>query len=687
MNELILNKINHKPLLIEKIFPYTINRPLIFQILLKSDISLKESLKIAFKSLKKNNNFDNETNEEFYRFIDYRLIFEKNLYEEYLINIDYTLKSLKNLSYYSFFMRYFNKIINDNLNPKYEINNNKAFNNFVLDYFQYHKKFCLYIFYDIKSNFELLKKFEYLEPDIDLIFFIYDCFSGIDDNIKSELIKQNLKVKNIYFAFVEEKNFEDKNIFKQLKEYIDIINNLKNKNDIKKINLKHLGTKENIIMNYLYENNLKINLEKLEKVEFDENKYLTIYDKFIHSYKLISIFNNKNFFNLIIITPEIFNNIKEINKAQEEYLLNKLNLLGQNNNNDNDLKIIFFDFKNNSPYQDDFIYFCEKYLSNIKNINTIVINNIGKTHYEIDTKKNIKKPLMNFNLLKNIICENKINLNNLGIVDEIREFIDLFFYTNNLLYKINTTYFLFYSNELNIFDIIDKNNIIFSYELGKLKIDFDNIIYEIYNKKELYIKKSKDIDINVINIKKTLKKLNKYFYMDLKGDTDLINQINSFNIDTNILKDKIQKDNVIKELGTLRTIFKVKKIFEGCANLRKIRQKIFNKKKVYKLGIFKTKESDIFGFFFKFNNNNNYYNAKFIYNFIFTTNTNIFNYVLDDEAFVKEGSLFVKEYTTEDEILKIKMHFKFPEHIDIENSEIYFLKNLIQTTKNKYLDY
>ena len=88
MNELILNKINHKPLLIEKIFPYTINRPLIFQILLKNDISLKESLKIAFKSLKKNNNFDNETNEEFYRFIDYRLIFEKNYIS---VNIIYIL--------------------------------------------------------------------------------------------------------------------------------------------------------------------------------------------------------------------------------------------------------------------------------------------------------------------------------------------------------------------------------------------------------------------------------------------------------------------------------------------------------------------------------------------------------------------------------------------------------------------
>ena len=146
MNKLILNKINHKPLLIEKIFPYTINRPLIFQILLKNDISLKESLKIAFKSLKKNNNFDNETNEEFYRFIDYRLIFEKNLNEEYLINIDYILKSSNELIYFNFFRRYFDKIINDNLNPKYEINIYKALYNFIIDYFQYHKKILfLYI--------------------------------------------------------------------------------------------------------------------------------------------------------------------------------------------------------------------------------------------------------------------------------------------------------------------------------------------------------------------------------------------------------------------------------------------------------------------------------------------------------------------------------------------------------------
>ena len=118
--------------------------------------------------------------------------------------------------------------------------------------------------------------------------------------------------------------------------------------------------------------------------------------------------------------------------------------------------------------------------------------------------------------MKNIICENTINLNNWEIGNEIKEFIDLFFYTNNLVYKINTSYFLFYLNELNLFDIIDKYNTFFSYEINNLKIYFDNIIYEIYNKNELNIKQCKDIVINFLNIIKTLKKLKKNYDMDLK---------------------------------------------------------------------------------------------------------------------------------------------------------------------------
>ena len=674
MNKLILHKINHKPLLIEKIFPYTINRPLIFQILLKEDLSLKKSLKIAFKTLKKTNDLNGETNETFYRFISYRLIFEKNLYEEYLINLDYILNTFKNSFYFNFFQRYFFKVIGNNMDIKYKIIKDEALNNFILDYSQYHKKFCLYIYLDIKQNLELLKKLKlkYIEYDIDLIFFIDDKLLGIDDNIKSELINQNFKVKNIYFAFVEGNKSENEINFQQIKEYIDIINKMKNKNNIKNISLKYLGRKGNIFINYLYENNLYINLENLEKVEYNENKYLTLYEKFILRCKLNLIFNKKYFFNLIIITPEDFNNIKEINEEKKKYLINKLNFFEQNNNN-TDLKFMLLDFQNNSPYQENFIYFCEKYLSNINGVNTVLIFNVGTTNEKIECKKYIKKPLINFYLLKNIIYENKIGINKGEIGNEIKEFIDLFFCTDNLLYKIYTQHFLFYSNELKIFDIIDKKNIIVPFEIKSLKIYFDNIIYEIYDKKELNIKQCENKDFNFLNIKKTLKYLKKNFNLDLKGEVDIINKINSYNIDSNILTDKIQYDIVIKELGTLRTIFKSKKIFEGEPGFKKISRKLFNKKNVYRLAIFNTIESDIFGFCFKLNYKKNESN----FSFLFTSNTEILNNVWDDDIFIKDGPLFIKEYITENELFMIKNYViakkKFVDDI-INYSEIYYLK-------------
>ena len=399
-------------------------------------------------------------------------------------------------------------------------------------------------------------------------------------------------------------------ILKQLKDYIDIINKLKNKNNIKKINIQYLQDRENFLINYLFENNINIKLESLDKVEYIEDKFLTVYEKFNLRYKLRTIFNNKDLFNLIIITPEDFNNIKEITEAKKNNLINKLNLCEQNNNNNNtDLKIILFDFQNNSPYQENFIFFCEKYLSDINNINIIVIRNFGKINFKLDYKNNIKKPLIHFKLLEKIIFENKINVYNNEVINEMREFIDLFFNTENLLYKINTGSFLIYSNELNIFDILN-----------------------------------------------------------------IINQINSYNFDSTLLKDKMQYDFVIKELGTFLAIFKIKKKFEGNPNLVKIKSKLFNKKNVYKLVIFQTIESDLYGFCF----DSNFKNKKPInnFNFLFTTNTNIFNDIFDDNIFVNVGPFFVKEYITDNQLLKIKNKL-FINNNFINYSELYFLKKFL----------
>ena len=162
--------------------------------------------------------------------------------------------------------------------------------------------------------------------------------------------------------------------------------------------------------------------------------------------------------------------------------------------------------------------------------------------------------------------------------------------------------------------------------------------------------------------------------MDLKGDVDIINQINSYNFDSTLLKDKMQYDFVIKELGTFLAIFKIKKIFEGNPNLVKIKSKLFNKKNVYKLVIFQTIESDLYGFCFDSNFKNKMPINNF--NFLFTTNTNIFNDIFDDNIFVNVGPFFVKEYITDNQLLKIKNKL-FINNNFINYSELYFLKKFL----------
>ena len=60
---------------------------------------------------------------------------------------------------------------------------------------------------------------------------------------------------------------------------------------------------------------------------------------------------------LNIITPNDFNNIKNLNQDEINNLKNKLNQI-ENNKEETDAKTLFIDFENNSPYQENFIYFC-----------------------------------------------------------------------------------------------------------------------------------------------------------------------------------------------------------------------------------------------------------------------------------------------------------------------------------------
>ena len=513
MNRLILNKIKHKNLLIEKIFPYSRKRPIILLILFNNDYLLKESVKKAFKSLKKNNNLGSDINEIFKKFISYRKVFETNLYEEYFLNFDYLLDCFKNVY---FFQELLYTIIKNYQELDYEI-----FYNFILDYFHWHKKFCLYIYPDREPNIQFIKKLGKnmsninIEIEIDLIIFLDGVNLGNNENTKTVFEQLNLKVKNIYLAFAKKKNFTLKKFSIQIEKIIDFINNLKNKETIKKISVKHLSNKWKYFLEYL--NKHKLYLEGLENIEYSE-KNMTLYQKFISRYSIYNYINKNIFCKLIVITPDDFNNIKELKEEQKHNLKYKLNSFEHNGHiNNTNLKMLVLDFENNSPYQHNFIYFCRNYLAYDDNINTVIINNIGKINSQINCKKNIKDSLMHFEKLDNIVYENNLNNNDIN-ENEIKELISFLFYTENLVYlttifsKNNKLQFLLYSNKFYIKNIINKIN------LNKqdiiIKIYFDNIIYELnFCNKELILAQSnsnsEDTEINVDEIIIMINKIKK----------------------------------------------------------------------------------------------------------------------------------------------------------------------------------
>jgi len=79
----ILNKIKAKQLLLQTIFPFTYNRPMIIPYLLEKDLLLENSMKNLYKSLKKTTNF----HPKLIKYFIHSLISEKNIEKILLKNI------------------------------------------------------------------------------------------------------------------------------------------------------------------------------------------------------------------------------------------------------------------------------------------------------------------------------------------------------------------------------------------------------------------------------------------------------------------------------------------------------------------------------------------------------------------------------------------------------------------------
>ena len=95
----------------------------------------------------------------------------------------------------------------------------------------------------------------------------------------------------------------------------------------------------NIVLHNLFNYKKQYNFDFLEKIVLNDESLSNVYQKFLLRYSLNYCFSKKIWGNLNIITPDDFNNIKNLNQDEINNLKNKINQI-ENNKEETDAKTI-----------------------------------------------------------------------------------------------------------------------------------------------------------------------------------------------------------------------------------------------------------------------------------------------------------------------------------------------------------
>ena len=409
----ILNKIHNKPLLMQKIFPYLLNRPTILVHLISDDNKLKSHLNNVFSGVKKKtNNLEKELidNLKYYSFL--REVFY-NLYKwyfkinQYIINeklfdqadLDLETNLYNNLEKFLQTSKYQNilknsikkKIVFDYLSSLDNIPvfyNNVTSNN---DYIKY-----------IENKTQTTKKKINLVLLIDEKKFINYYIPDIIKINQIEIIKiRNKTIDDLFlylnqFFYNQEKTIKNVNciyfhneIYKNY--FIDNYSN-KTNNDKYQCLISMIIDKYNLKEN-LYTKSLFKIFEYLIEIKIENLDIIYIYEQFKIYYYIINFFPSLSSINNYIIHFQK-NNQMNINY----YIINNKVIININNNQ---LKI------------KDLILFINSFINNHKNIQYLYIVNQGKLIKE--ENEEIEENL-DVNNLKEFMFVNKSSYNNIEII-------------------------------------------------------------------------------------------------------------------------------------------------------------------------------------------------------------------------------------------------------------------------------
>ena len=539
----ILYKINHKPLLIGKIFEFSLQRPFILFQLIEKSKYLKD--KIEKLKISKKNDFSKEDNNIFFLFFDilkFNEFFEEIMSKKIIIDKEeknyFITKPNINLLYDEILQELFNE---------FKIYLPKKSNNFfgraLLEYCMNKPFISLSINLFTKENNSDFN-FEFTENDLDINYLKYINKKENINVIKNQRIKLCINIYNRYYNKEKIKGMNVKGYYTN----IDLINNLK----IKEIHFIRPSFYENNIIEKIFNKNgmieeLKIMFNFLKNIKYPEEITLVQFSDNI--IKNISLMKNEisTILNLNLLNGNDEGNNNKIN----DYLLFKnLKHIGVNANlMSMDIKRIIFNIFHSNLF---FISYQD-----------IMDNNIIKNYENNKENVFIEEGAIYINLEKNIIYNNNF----------YRYLTQLFNPKNFLLInKINKLVIVYECDDLNM--VINSN---YNIDIDDMKNKYKNNCV-LPNLKEIIINNTtnKICDKTIIEPNKILDFisflcLNSNYLSSLKiNDTYLpFNILNIFDNDSHFINNITNLEFKSSSLSNYNYNIIIEKI-NKCPNLQYI---------------------------------------------------------------------------------------------------------------------
>jgi len=423
----ILYKINHKPLLIGKIFEFSLQRPFILFQLIEKSKYLKD--KIEELKISKKNDFTKEDNNIYSLFFDilkFNEFFEEIMSKKIIID-----KEEKN---------YF--VTKPNINLLYDEILQELFNEFKIYLPQKPSNFFARALLEycmnkpfISLSINLFTKennsdfnFEFTEDDLDINYLKYINKKENINVIKNQRIKLCINIYNRYYNKEKIKGMNVKGYYTN----IDLINNLK----IKEIHFIRPSFYENYIIEKIFNKNgmieeLKIMFNFLKNIKYPEEITLVQFSDNI--IKNISLMKNE-ISNMLGLNSLNDNDEGNNNKINDYLLFKNLKYIGVNANLMNmDIKRIIFDIFHYNLF---FISYQD-----------IMNNNIIKNYENSKESLFIEEGAIYINLEKNIIYNNNFyryltqlfNSKNSSLINKINKLV-IVYECDDLNMVINSNY-------------------------------------------------------------------------------------------------------------------------------------------------------------------------------------------------------------------------------------------------------